>query len=415
MVLPIWRAMGGVSNLVRIVFVLRVLNLSLMVGAAGIFMATFRFLMPMGQTWRWASAVLAVHPLFLLTGVRVANDALSLLAASVVIYLTVRWMAAIRGERAWWWGWPVMLGMALGASAWTKPTILALLSVVFGVPLVVGWRKKDGVRLGRRVVSAVVVGMLFSIIAGPYFLHNLRLYHSFTPIYEEIENGGVKTLADYFAALGRIPWAEELQYPWFGRSLWVGGWSFLRTERWIRDEMFEPLMMAGLLLAVIRAGRRRRDAAVVRSVGFGLAVCSCFSAALAVHALQTFAFRGAVANGPWYAAAAWPLELLMVTVGYAALPWRGIGKALCVTLMGTCMLAELQGTLVKMPREYTSTRSAVLALHRLAELRPEIFGTPTLIILAVLVVAMGVTLILTILVTRDVDSLPQFSLGQGQK
>ncbi len=404
--------MGGVENLTATVFALRLVNLLFTAIAISFFIAAFRLLMPLGPAAYWGAALLAVHPLLLLTGVRVANDALSMLAAGAVVYWTARVMRATVGQERWQWRLPVVLGCVLGLALWTKPTIVALVPIALAAPLGVGWKTGCSATMRRRIATSAIVGALFVAITFPYFYRNLRLYHSLLPIIEAITDGGIKKTSDYLAAATHIAWGTELRLWWLQGSLWVGGWSFLEIPKWIRAALFEPLMVAGLALAgyrgvrAFRAGRSGRDG-VLRGVLFSVAVCGLFTAALSLHAIKTQMFVGKPMTCQWYAAGAWPLELLLVAIGFSAVRQRWAGKVLCCGLISTCVIAEFYGTLLRMPKFYGATSIRSVAFQRLAELRPWVFGEGTLIVLAGVYVLMAGALLWSVAAAKEyVEPIP---------
>jgi len=396
---PLYRMLGGREHLVATIFMLRMVNLLLTAAAIGVFMAVFHALTGGAPVWRWATAVLAVHPLFLLAGTRVANDAISLFASSVAIFLIVRLLVAIDDAERWRWWVPAALGFCLGLAAWTKVTTLALLPISLLVPAVAGWKRPVATGLGRRVGCAAMIVATFGVVAAPEFIRNWRLYHAIVPLYEVVIGAGSpKTWHDHMIGIKQIGWLHELATWWLGQSLWVGGWSFYTAKAIFTSALFSPLMSVGLLLGAWRwMFSRCRE--IERSVGLSVAVCGCFSAALAVHALQTYEFVGYPATCQWYAAAAWPMEILVVTIGFGSLRPTGMGRGLCLALIITCLSAELHGTLSTMVTGYGATASTWKALRRLAELRPMVLGTPTLVCAIAAYLIMGAVLVLTLVMT----------------
>ncbi|MGN6371247.1 MAG: glycosyltransferase family 39 protein [Phycisphaerae bacterium] len=394
--IPIYRAMGGRRNLVAIAYVLDGINLLVTVAAAAVFCAVIYWLFEGKSAWRWGAALLAVHPLFLLTGVRVANDAASMLMAAVALLLTVFLMQQMRGAAAWRWWVPAGLGASLGLAMWTKQTVLALLPVVAIVACVSGWGKTA---LRRRLGVMGLIAGLFLVTGGVVLGWNVQQYHALVPLYEAAHFAGPRPgISSYVAAVIGITWWRELWRWWLGDSIWVGGWSYFLAMPWLQPLLFEPGMLVGLAGAMWCAVRRVE---VRRNVWLAVGVCGCFTLALAVHAVQTKVYKGTVMTTPWYAVAAWPMELFLVALGLRCLP-RIWGKVVMAVVMGACVWQEWHGTLYTMVKGYAGgVGGEWVSLGRVARLHGGVVGPQAVVGLAVLQLLMGSVLIVTIAATGE--------------
>ena len=375
----VYRLLGGSEHLVRAIFGLRAVNLVLMALAVVGFGQALRELCKGSSDWAWGAAAVAVHPLFLSTGVRVANDALALAAAAVVTLLLVRLMAAVGGERKWSWGLVVGMGVMMGVAAWTKTTTLGMLPLVVGAVMVAGKTKdeRQKTKSGKRVGAVAIIVGIFGMLFLPYVVWNMRLVGTPVPMVEAVENVRAgKTAWDLVAEAGRQDWAGLLRGWWTRQALWAGGWSYIQLPEWMTN-VYEMLVAAGVAAAVIGVWFTKA-AAVRRGMALGLAAWACCTLAMAVHSVQSGVARGTSGTNAWYGATVWPLFLLVVMMGYGMVrPWRW-GRWVGMGLLVFYFLVEMYGTLGQMPRVYGVTGDWWLGIRRMAELRPAVLGTWTL-------------------------------------
>jgi len=384
LMVPIYRLAGGADHLPRAAFACRSVNLLFMLLAAWFFLLALRELAGDAHWWIAAAAILAVHPLFLFNGLRVASDGLSVAAAGLVLWLMARQMRALAGQRPWDWREIAALGLATGLLIWTKSTVLAYAPAVMLLPLLWGWRSAGSATWPRRLAMLLLLAITAALIAGPYLLHNLHQYGTVLPLAEMVHNQqhGHLSLADSAHAALQVPWLGELR-KWFGRStLWIAGWSYLPAGHRFAT-LYESLLAGGLALAAIRCFYRgawwKAESSLRRAAGLAALLCLCFSAALAVKSIQSLLYWQEAKTNPYYLAAVWPLEWSLVAIGFGLLTRRSIGRCFIALLPATCVITELYGTWWRMPRFYGDTSSALEGLHRMPLLRPALLGTPTLI------------------------------------
>jgi hypothetical protein len=101
------------------------------------------------------------------------------------------------------------------------------------------------------------------------------------------------------------------------------------------------------------------------------------SAAIGYHMVHSQVAWGVVTTNPWYAAFAFPWGLTLAYVGASQWPGRCVGNFLTALLLVLYLGAEVNGTFIRMLPFYANT-TGLTALERMASLRPQVLGTPTL-------------------------------------
>lgn len=229
--------------------------------------------------------LLAVQSLFLMTTVRVANDAMAMALAFAALALLSR---SQPDESIMSSGLLLGVAGAVKATAWTLfPAFLALLLMN---------------RISKRRFAGFII--VFSAAAvGALALDCLR-NGRFAPTQEAYvlaERGeGINAVV---RAATQINWFDEFSRRWGRQLLWVGGWSFAplpkflpRLHQWILAASIIPL-----ILRLSRGGPRHRGFAA-----FCLLACLGIAAGQAIHMAQSKAALGFVATPAWYAVIALP-------------------------------------------------------------------------------------------------------------
>jgi hypothetical protein len=408
---PLFGAMGGVHDLRCSVGGLRLVNLLIMVGAVWVALAVVAGRVRSRRVAAWVGLAIAVHPVFLMTGARVSNDAPGIFVATVVV-------AGAMGldERRLTWKCAV-LGLLTGSAILIKATHWSLVPFLAGCWFFTVIRHR--VPAGRALGSGLAMGMGLLVVAGPEVGHNLVAYGVPTPMQEAVLNRQHgRNLADLFHTAGTLSWIKEAERLWLSQTFVAGGWSFVGSGLKVRAVYFDAAL-AGLLGWVwwpvgradrrlggplgrwFRLSRRRLDgpASAFESIGTPMAcllLCLSVTAALDYHAVQSKLAWGQSTTGPWYAAAALPWFLTLTIAGALAWPSRRLGTTLAAVLVGSCLIGEQTMLWTRMLPTYSGGASGWEALRRIAELQPSFLGTATCLITlaagSLLLIATGIAI-----------------------
>jgi hypothetical protein len=368
---PLYAALGGEKDLRRSVAGLRVANLLLIAGAVWVALGAIGRLVRDLRYSALIGLVVAAHPLFLINGVRVANDALGAFLATVAIAGALTLDGRHLTRRALW------VGPVIGAAALAKAIHLAL--APFALALWLALVVLDHVPPRRAVIAlaVLVLGILAPIL--PQFAEDLARYGNMTPMVEAIINHRAgRTAADLLRMAVGINWPRAVVSWWARKGLMVGGWSFLLPPRWLVD-CYTLLVGFGLggwaWSALGRGGRVFRRAMTPAACA---ALAASYTAALTYHAVQATVALGYLGTNAWYAAAAMPWFLALVAggaLGWPLGPLRFAGPA----LMGLAFIFA-EGTVIwgAMTTTYAGGLGGSAGLIRLAALQPPGLGTATL-------------------------------------
>jgi hypothetical protein len=141
------------------------------------------------------------------------------------------------------------------------------------------------------------------ILPAIWYGRNLWLYGNLSGMQEQLHP---LPAGELFRAALRLPWAASLGETFRG-ALWLANNSFLQWSVWQTN-----LLIAGLFVTIcvsLHGESQRRN--------WLLAYASCYVAALAYAAVQTFVYtNGAgIAASPWYATPLWLLLILVIFTG----------------------------------------------------------------------------------------------------
>lgn len=415
-----WFALaGGFDDLRTSVAALRVGNVVLTAAAVALVLWVSRRVCTSDRTAFLLALPVACHPLFLINGARVANDALGVLLATGAVGLGVA-LALGRGWAGRRAGWCALgLGVGVGLASQAKATNLALVPFAGACWLAYAARGRSsgGPSPGRAVWAGLLVAGGFLAAEAGDLAFNFAHHGLPTAMQEAVANRrNGRTTADLLRTAATFRWAREFQLLWARELFYKGGWSFLRTapRAVVTFQFLVRLGLAGWAVWGLRRllSRRLAGAAVSdRPAGVGpvfvspvvpalLAVLVAgYSAGLAYHMVQSKLAWGAVTTGPWYACPALPWFLALVAAGGLAWPAGRFRELVPWGLAATGLAGDLVGTWGWMiPTYATGAGDWPEALRRLAVLQPQALGTATLG-LALLAEVMAVALI--VLTFRD--------------
>ena len=397
MVAPVYQWTGGAANWRASVAALRLINLALLCGTLLCAVTTIRVLWPGGTLTTLAAVTVALSPMMLVNAARAANDALAMLLTTASVLCV-----ALAVEKRAWWVLPAA-GLA-GLAFWAKTTSIALLP--FGA-LAIALCMKG--RWPMRLAMAGLFAAIFAALIAPYLIQSHATYGVLIPAQESVvvrEQGA--RMADWLRAAGKVNWFDEVNSWWTKGTLWTGGWSFIRPAKLWRT-LYALLLWGGAVawIASVAVPRLRARAAQVTSwrVGmFCLLLVASFTAALAAHAVSSMLAWGVVKTNPWYASAAIPMLLLLVSGGYArALPARYAAIATSA-IAAVYLIAELSGMLLRMPVRYTLISLWDGAATRLASMQPAMLGRYTLAGALAMELIILAAVVISLIRLREVDS-----------
>jgi hypothetical protein len=379
---PVFATLGGTGDLKTSVAGLRLVNLGLTAASLALTLGLLRRLMPSERDAALAALPLAAHPLFLLNGTRVANDALGVFLASLAVATGLALALEIGrlGRRPAWCG--LALGLVAGLAALAKATNLALAPFALACWLVRLSRERGR---GARVwlAGAMLATGGLALVTGEVRF-NLARYGLPTAMQEAvIHRIGGRTPADLLRAAATIPWGTALPRLWGRELFFKGGWSFLRTHPVITYS-YEYAITVGLAGWAVWAARRPGAFRSFAAPALGLVLVLGYTAALAYHMAESKLVWGVSTTNSWYACPALPWFLAMAVGGGLAWSWdRGPGRRLGLAVPAALASAGLAGEFVgiwgQMVPAYTAEASGSEALRRLALLQPPALGTPTLL------------------------------------
>jgi hypothetical protein len=383
---PLFEALGGVANLRASIAGLRFINLLFTAASVWIAFGIIARRVKNPSVIAFSGLLIALQPLFLMNGVRVANDALGVLLATIAIGWALDLPRILVQRRA--------IISLIGLGSLTGLAVLAK-SVHFGlIPFIAAawlWgtvrnyrRSRRAAEVWRAMAAAVAMSVAFVAVTQAEFRGNWKRYGTLTVMQESLINGqaGRGGIAHLIATARAVSWRGFAENLWLRKSVMSGGWSWAGANQRMqnRHEFLALAALAGWAWWLVPASRRRPgrlfdDPSVPWICA---ALCLGYSASLGYHTLQSQLCWGTPSTNPWYAAAAYPWFLLMLTAGSFLWPIGRLRLALPVLLC--IFFLETQATIIlgSMVATYTAGANWQLALSRLASLEPECLGTTTI-------------------------------------
>lgn len=400
---PLFVALGGVQNLRWSVAGMRLMNLGLIATAVWVSLEVLRRVVRRERDAALIGMAIAAHPLFLLNGARVANDALGVFLATLAFASCLSLVSRTDDRRLALNG--ATTGCLIGLAILAKATNFALVpfAAICWLIMLIRLRPKGM----RAPLAALALGLGILVVIQSEVRFNLANYGSLSSMQEVLVNQrGGKTTTDLLRTASTVDWPTTISQLWDRELFFVGGWSFMRSHPRV-VMVYRDLVKVGLagwiwLGAVLIVRRRDLSKSVFSAPWVPLACIAlvlCYTAALGYHTVQSKLAWGEPSTGSWYASPALPWFLVVVAGSAMSLPLsRYLRPAVPLALAGVSLAAEVTGIFGQMIPKYTGWASWSLALNRLAWLQPPWLGTPTLF----LAIATEVTVLAAIaLVWRD--------------
>jgi len=400
---PLFVALGGVQNLRWSVAGMRLMNLGLIATAVWVSLEVLRRVVRRERDAALIGMAIAAHPLFLLNGARVANDALGVFLATLAFASCLSLVSRTDDRRLALNG--ATTGCLIGLAILAKATNFALVpfAAICWLIMLIRLRPKGM----RAPLAALALGLGILVVIQSEVRFNLANYGSLSSMQEVLVNQRRgKTTTDLLRTASTVDWPTTIFQLWDRELFFVGGWSFMRSHPRV-VMVYRDLVKVGLagwiwLGAVLIVRRRDLSKSVFSAPWVPLACIAlvlCYTAALGYHTVQSKLAWGEPSTGSWYASPALPWFLVVVAGSAMSLPLsQYLRLAVPLGLAGVSLAAEVTGIFGQMIPKYTGWASWSLALNRLAWLQPPWLGTPTLF----LAIATEVTVLAAIaLVWRD--------------
>jgi hypothetical protein len=389
---PIFTLAGGVSDLRMSIGMVRFANLLLTAASVWIALGIADRLIRDRALYGLCSLLIALQPLFLINGVRVANDALGLFLATSAIAVALD-RRTFRSRASMF-----ALGLLVGLAALAKSVNLGLIPFVLICAVVAHRPGRVGREVSNRWFPALGATLLllsgFLVPTFAEFRENLARYGSFTVMQESVQNRRAgRGLTDLARATASVPWVKWTRNLWLRKNIIAGGWSWAGDSQVTQDrhELLLGLALAGWAWTWRHRVRVRVAAIFVERRGPVLCavLCASYSVALAFHSVQSQLAWGMRATNPWYAASVLPMFLLLVAGGAYVWPIGRLRVVLPLSIALFYLDSECSTVLGSMTSLYTAQAGWSTALARLAFLQPGVLGTPTLCVAVVAVLLMA--------------------------
>jgi len=287
------------------------------------------------------------------------------------------------------------VGLWLAAGLLTKAYFLAF------APLAVA---ASALLIGRgrlQVKTALLVGTMVLVLAGPWYARNLALYGNVSGTQEEYDGIGI---GQTLAAAPHIDWVATAGF--LARaSLWTGNNSFTAYSRKTLNGIL-ALLFAALVAWVMS----RRSIQPAEQILFAAIVL--FSLAVAYASCASFAHTHGDVPGasPWYTQV---LLTPVIALAYLGLSrWKSAGPVLAVCTVALWTWVLTVTWIVKLFPLYSGAGAAPLRIHDLwnwymhraaAHMHDlSLLGlAPASLLYAGLVVSLGLAILLSAVVIRD--------------
>ncbi len=400
---PLFGVLGGVQNLRWSVAGMRLMNVGLIAAAVWVSLEVLRRIVRRERDAALIGMAIAAHPLFLMNGARVANDALGVFLATLAIASSLALVSRTDDRRLTLHG--ATTGCLIGLAIMAKATNFALIPFAAICWLIMLIRlRPEGM---RAPLAALALGLGILVVIQSEVRFNLANYGSLSSMQEVLVNQRRgKTTTDLLRTASTVNWPETISHLWDRGVFFVGGWSFLPTHPrmvMLYGDLVKVGVAGWIWLGAVLIVRRRHFSKSVFSAPWVpmacLALVLCYTAGLGYHTVQSKLAWGMSTTCPWYASPALPWFLVVVAGSAMSLPLsQYLRLAVPLGLAGVSLAAEVTGIFGQMIPKYTGGTSWSLALNRLAWLQPPWLGTPTLF----LAIATEVTVLAAIaLVWRD--------------
>jgi len=313
-----WQGVALAYHLVRL------LSIALCAGAIYAIYRAAQLAVPDNQTVPLlAMAAVAFNPMFLYVSASVNADQLVILTSALA-----SWLIVLIWQRGLTWQRVALLGLVIALGGLGKPSGLTLYVPTAGLLAILWWKRR--ISLWRAIRAGLILGGVFTVIAGWWYWRNLQLYGSITELPLLVRLGGPHPVP---YSVGQF--LEEMGL--FRFSFWgLFGWSNTATlPGWIMAliDAFTIVAVIGGIVWVITAFRERCAERIIPVGLFAFHLVVTF-ASLVSYAQYVPALQGRLLAAPTFTGIALLLALGWDTAarrigrkGLAAAPILVLGVA----------------------------------------------------------------------------------------
>ncbi len=326
---------------------------------------------------RMAALVISLLPMYLIYILRISNDALAVLFASLVFVILSR----IRNDRGLI-AKAFAMGLLLAAGAMTKTIAFLFLPVAMAFLFFLLFDRTFS--RWRVAASLVIVPAVYIACCHRYHLASKEKFGTMFPALETIVNADKHH--DLKALLGTIRISDAWTF-FIDRliinNVWKSGMTFLEpSDRW--ETAIALVMLAGAAGWLVRLVRRDRRAEIVKAEpGRYLLLClltvgATFAGAY-VHGLNCRLAWGALITPAYYVMVAFPALLALVFYGLTAYPARI--TTLLLAALGVFYVGAEMDSLLRVAVPYWTNSRDIAEIIARARLLSSAFTEPLLAIL----------------------------------
>jgi len=292
-----------------------------------------------------ALSLLSVQPLFLMSNVRVANDAMAFALGAACVLAALRLQSPTGNADVG--GFLGVVGL-VKATAWTQAPATLILRA----------------RRPRQLSHALRASLFFALTLAVALTLEFLRQGRFAPTQEAwvlAEHG--KGLGDVWKSTKSIEWFDEFSRRWGRQLLWVGGWSFAPLPKFL-PRLHQWMLIASLVPLAIRLWRRElRD---WNFAVFCVLACLGVGAGQAIHIAQSKAALGFVATPAWYAVIALPWLLVGLVWSWGV--QERLRRAATLAFFALLLTAEVVGVFFSWLPTFAASTDVSVVVDRCSEL-----------------------------------------------
>ncbi len=374
LMLPVINLFDREAGILNTIFVLRLINILFATASMAILMHLIGRIVAQKTHGALLAILLISQPLLLINSCRVANDSLAIFIGTVVIAIGLR--ADLRKRIVS----SVVAGTLIGLSCWAKSTSTILFPFWVCCLLVSFFRKE--ISFPKMLVLLAISNSIAIVVLSEYFIFNIDNYGMLFVMQEAIVNNHQnKSFFDIIRLVFDVPVANYILSVWFKRSIWIGGWSFLKVS--YISNTHAAIITFSLLGWVYNYYRKSTAKGIISFENSLLCFSTCFftSLALSWHYLQSSSAWGQAYTCPWYMSLSLPFFLIFIYDSAS----RWSAKTACIVgalLTAVYIYADVMGSLTMLSFYSGGAKIGGEALSRIAVVHPTWLGTPTLLVAA---------------------------------
>jgi len=381
------------NQLVDQINLLRLLNVVFTISSLSIYILIVRRIFRQKNRAAMICCLIFCQPLFLLNGIRIANDSLAILLGSLVILLSV--VPRCRHSLAC----NILAGVMIGLATVVKSTGIVLLPFWL-ITLGISAFKKE-LSLWRLSVFAGIMVLLFLALMYKTLIFNLFHYQVAFVMQEALVNKKNNvSLIDLLASGLQFSMVWDIITLWFKKTTWTGGWSMLKVSN-ISNITF-ILYSIGFAGWLARGGLTKNKESKQNSknqIIISLFALVCLtSMALGWHHIQSIIAWGQSTTCAWYTAMALPCFLILFYEGASHWSQRS-GFFLTVALILVYGYSDIIGILT-MIHHYSGGIVGYEAVSRIVEINQLFMSEMLFLTIAVAFLFLYVLLISTVLLSE---------------